>query len=67
MRRIIMLKKIFSVLKKVIYSSFLIYGYNMVAAPLNLIIPLNLITVGLVMLLGFPSLISLIIILSLVF
>lgn len=62
-----MLKKIFSVLKKVIYSSFLIYGYNMVAAPLNLIIPLNLITVGLVMLLGFPSLISLIIILSLVF
>lgn len=62
-----MLKKIFSVLKKVIYSSFLIYGYNMIAAPLNLIIPLNLVTVSLVMVLGFPSLISLIIILSLVF
>ena len=62
-----MLKKIFSVLKKVIYSSFLIYGYNMIAAPLNLIIPLNLVTVSLVMVLGFPSLISLIIIISLVF
>ncbi len=62
-----MLKKMISVIKKVIYSSFLIYGYNMIAAPLNLIIPLNLVTVSLVMLLGFPSLISLIIILTLVF
>lgn len=62
-----MLKKIFSIIKKIIYSSFLIYGYNLLAAPLNLIIPINVITVGLVMLLGFPVIISLIIFLLIIF
>lgn len=62
-----MLKKIFSIIKKIIYSSFLIYGYNILAAPLNLIIPINVITVGLVMLFGIPILMSFIIILLLIF
>ncbi len=62
-----MLKKIFSIIKKIIYSFFLIYGYNVLASPLNLIIPINIITVALVMLFGFPTLISLIIIYLLIF
>lgn len=62
-----MLKKIFSIIKKVIYSFFLIYGYNVLASPLNLIIPINIITVALVMLFGFTTLISLIIIYLLIF
>lgn len=62
-----MLKKIFSIIKKIIYSFFLIYGYNVLASPLNLIIPINIITVALVMLFGFTTLISLIIIYLLIF
>lgn len=62
-----MLKKIFSIIKKIIYSFFLIYGYNVLTSPLNLIIPINIITVALVMLFGFTTLISLIIIYLLIF
>ena len=59
--------KNFSIIKKIIYSFFLIYGYNVLASPLNLIIPINIITVALVMLFGFTTLISLIIIYLLIF
>lgn len=62
-----MLKKILKVLKKIIVSAFFIYGYNLIAAPLNLIIPINLITVLAVSLFGIPALLSFIIILLLIF
>lgn len=62
-----MVKKIFGVIKKIILSSFILYGYNLIAAPLGLIIPINLITVVLLTLLGMPALFSLIIILLMVF
>jgi len=55
--------KIFKILKKIIISSFLVYGYNLLAQPLNLIIPINVITVSAVSLLGIPALFSLILIL----
>lgn len=55
--------KIFKLLKKIIISSFLIYGYNLLAQPLKAIIPLNVVTVSTVALLGIPALFSLIIIL----
>lgn len=62
-----MLKKIFSIVKKIIISSFVLYGYNLIAAPLGLIIPINIITVSLLTILGMPALFSLIIILLLMF
>ena len=62
-----MFKKIFSVFKRIIFSSFLLYGYNLIAAPLGLIVPINVITVLLLTILGIPALFSLIIILLLVF
>lgn len=62
-----MFKKVFSLIKKIIFSSFILYGYNLIAAPLGLIIPINLITVSLLTLLGMPALFSLIIILLMVF
>lgn len=62
-----MIKKIFNIIKKVVFSVFLIYGYNLIMAPLNLIIPINIITVSLVTILGIPALISLIIVLLVVF
>lgn len=62
-----MFKKIFNIIKKIVVSAFLIYGFNLVAAPLNLIIPINVITVGLVTILGVPALLSLIAIFLIVF
>lgn len=62
-----MLKKIFKILKKLVMAVFLLYGYNILAAPLNFIIPINIITVLLVSLLGVPALLSLILVLVVVF
>lgn len=47
-------------LKKIIVSTFLLYGYNLIATNFNLIIPINLFTIIFVTMLGIPSLIGLI-------
>lgn len=57
-----MLKKIGDILKKIIFSIVLLCGYNMIATPINVMIPINLITVGAVTILGFPALFAFIII-----
>ena len=62
-----MLKKIFNLIKKIVFSVFLIYGFNLIASPLNLIIPINIITVGFITLLGLPALLSLILVYFIVF
>lgn len=62
-----MLKRLFKVLKKVIFSVFLIYSYNIIAEPLGLIIPINLITIFLVTILGVPALFALIAVLIIIF
>lgn len=62
-----MLKKIFTILKKIVMAVFLLYGYNLLATPLNFIIPINIITVALVAILGVPALLSLILVLVVVF
>ena len=55
-----MIKKIGSFLKRIIVSAFILYGYNLIAAPLNIIIPINVITVLLLSIFGIPALLSLI-------
>ena len=40
-----MLSKIFDLFKKIVISAFLLYGYNIIVAPLGLIVPINIITV----------------------
>lgn len=62
-----MLKKILCLLKKIIFSIVILYGYNVIAAPINIIIPINLINIGTITLLGFPALFALIIINIIVF
>lgn len=62
-----MLKKIIQVIRRIIVSAFLLYGYNLIVSPLNLAIPINIITVGLLTIFGIPALLSLIVILVLVF
>ena len=61
------IKKFLNILKKVLVSAFAIYGYNLIASPLNLIIPINIITILLMAIFGFPALFSLILILIVVF
>ena len=55
------------IIKKIIFSSFLLYGYNLLAVALNIVIPINLLTVGIISLFGVPSLFSLILIRILIF
>lgn len=62
-----MLKKIFSLFKRVIISAFVLYGYNLIASPINLIIPINVFTVGILTVFGLPAIFSLIVILVLIF
>ena len=61
------MKMIIKILKKIIVSIFLLYGYNLIAAPLGFIIPINLITVLLLSIFGIPALLSLVIVLIIVF
>ena len=48
-------------IKRIIFSSFLLCGYNLIAVNFNLVIPLNLFNIIFVCILGVPSLIGLII------
>ena len=57
-----MIKKTFSVFKKIILAAFILYGFNLLMSPLSVIVPINLITVTTVTALGFPGLLGLIII-----
>lgn len=55
-----MFKKIFNIIKKIIVAVLFIYGYNKLALPLNVIIPINVITVLMVALCGIPFILMLI-------
>lgn len=62
-----MLKKFLVLLKRIIFSSFLLYGYNMIVNPLNLMIPINIITIGALTIFGIPALMSFILVYLIVF
>ena len=53
-----MLKIILKMIKRIVFSSFLLYGYNLLVGPLNLIIPINIITVAALSVFGIPALLS---------
>ncbi len=55
-----MLKKILNIIKKLIMSVLFIYAYNKLALPLNVIIPINVITVCMVAVCGIPSILILV-------
>ena len=62
-----MFKILFRIIKRVIMSVFLLYGYNLIAAPLGFIIPINIITILLIFMLGVPALLALVVVLIVVF
>ena len=55
-----MLKKILFVVRKVIFGFLILYGFNFILSSADILIPINVITVGTVSALGFPGLFSLI-------
>lgn len=62
-----MIKKIFKFFKRIIVSGFLLYGFNLIVAPLNIMIPLNIITVLALSILGIPALFGFLIILLVIY
>ena len=62
-----MLKKIFYLLRRVFFSFIILYGFNTIGSNFNLVIPINIITLTSITLLGFPALLSLILLLVIAF
>ena len=54
------MNKIIILVKRIIFSTFLIYGYNMIAVNFQLVVPINAITISLVTILGAPGLLALV-------
>ena len=55
-----MLKKVFLVVKKIVLAVLFIYTYNKLALPLNVFIPMNIVTILLVAACGIPSILMLV-------
>lgn len=62
-----MLKNILNFIKRIVFSSFLLYGYNLLINPLNLVIPINVITIFSIAIFGIPAFVSFIFIYLIVF
>ena len=62
-----MLKFIFKIIKRVVISSFLLYAYNILMQPMNLMIPINIFTVLALSILGVPALLCLIFIMVFIY
>ncbi len=58
------MKKISLLFKKIIFAILLLYTYNLIGAQINLIIPINYITVIIVAILDLPGFALLLIILK---
>lgn len=54
------MKNIIMIIKRIVMSYLILYGFNLIAVNFNMVIPINLITVSTVAVLGVPALIGLI-------
>ena len=54
------MKKMLGVIKKIVLSFVVLYGYNLIATNFNLVLPINIFTVSIITVLGLPSLLALI-------
>lgn len=51
---------LYRLLKRIIISSFVLYGYNFISSNFNLILPINVISVSVVSILGSSGLFGLV-------
>ena len=61
------MKKIINLVKRILFSFVVLYGFNTIGSNFSLVIPINFISLSLVTLLGFPALLSLVLLLVIVF
>lgn len=61
------MKKIVNLVKRILFSFVVLYGFNTIGSNFSLVIPINFISLLLVTLLGFPALLSLVLLLVIVF
>ncbi len=54
------MKEIIKYCKRIVLGAFILYGYNVIAVNFNMVVPINIITVGLIGFLGAPALVALI-------
>ncbi len=59
------MKFLLSILKKITLAFIILYTYNLIGESINLIIPINFITIFIITLLDFPGLFLLVIMLKL--
>ncbi len=57
-----MLKKVIAIVKKIVFAFLLLYGLNVLVNSLNITIPINIFSLGIVSFLGVPGLVSLVVI-----
>lgn len=56
-----MIKGLVNCIKRIVVAFLMLYGFNLMVSSINLYIPLNFITVGVVSVLGIPGLLSFIV------
>ena len=61
------MKKVLELLKKILLSFVILYGFNTIGSNFSLVIPINAITITLITFLGFPALLSLVLLLVIAF
>ena len=61
------MNKLIKLIKHIIISSFLLYGYNILVQPIGLVIPINVFTVISISILGIPALMALIFVLVFIY
>jgi len=54
------MKKLFVLIRNIVLSACILYGYNLIAVNFNLVIPINIFSLTFVSVLGSPALIALI-------
>lgn len=54
------MRVLINMIKKIIFSSFLLYGFNIIAVNFNIVVPINVFTILLITILGVPGLLGLV-------
>lgn len=59
------MKKVVNFFKKIVFGFLFIFTFNKLAIPINIVVPMNVITIGLVSFLGVPAMFMLVLFLIL--
>lgn len=53
--------------KRIVFSAFIIYSFNIIAVKFNIVIPINLFTIGFVSVLDIPGMTMLVLAFAMIF